>query len=182
VAPRVLDDSKGRLMPYTDETFLPVATTLLGCLSAAVADLTDAPNVVGLRYGPETVLDIAQNADLCCEGFAWVRMGVAAPHPLSADARCNVSLWLLDLEMGHVFCAPMGDDQNIVTEPEHTATAAALAESFAALRKAICCFGDLEPGYHFTVGPWTPNGPEGGCVGSTITVTVDIPGRDNFPA
>lgn len=172
-------------MAYTDLSFLPAAQALLGCLAAAAADLTDPPNVIGLRYGQEVVFDLAQNADLCCEGFAWVRMGSATPgygdDETSASARCNVMTWGLELEMGIVRCAPMGTDEEIVSEVEHAATAVALAEDFMALRKAICCFGDLVPGYEFTVGTWSPAGPLGGCVGSSITLTVQIIANDEFP-
>lgn len=172
-------------MPYTDSSFLPAAQALLGCLAAAVADLTDPPNVVGLRYGQEVVFDLAQNADLCCEGFAWVRMGNATPgfgeDEVSANARCNVMTWSLELEMGIVRCAPMGDDENIVSESEHAAAAVALAEDFMALRKAICCFGDLVPGYEFVVGTYAPAGPLGGCMGGSITLQVQIIGNDEFP-
>lgn len=163
--------------------FLPALEDMLGCLSSAASDLTDPPNVIGMRYGQEVVFDMAQNADLCCQGFAWVRMAGASPgfgdDPYSAAARCRVMTWTLDLELGIVGCAPMGDDENIVSEQEQTETAYRLSEEFAALRRALCCFGDLIPGYDFTVGAYAPAGPLGGCVGASINVQVQIVANDS---
>jgi hypothetical protein len=167
-------------VPYVDAMFLPAAQALTGCLSAAVAFLTVPPAIVGMRSGQQVVFDLSQNEDLCCEGFAWVRMGTATPLT-PGPHRCNVTLWELELEMGIVRCAPMGDDQAIVPESAYIASAATLAEDFTAMRRAVCCFGELEPGYDFTVGTYTPVGPEGGCMGGSIPVRVAIPGFDNPP-
>lgn len=164
--------------------FLPAAETLLDCLTDAVADLTSPPMVVGMRYGNEVAFDLSQNEDLCCEGLAWVRMGTATPGFPDADTgvvrSCIIASWSLQLEVGIVRCAPVGSDQHIPTEAEHAATAAALAEDFMALRRTICCF-HTDGGYAYTVGAWTPVGPAGGCVGSSIIITVEIIPLDVFP-
>lgn len=164
-------------MAYVDTSFLPVQAALLGCLDTAVADLTNPPAIVAPRYGEQVVFDMAQNADLCCDGFAWVRMGNAVPES-SNPAGCGM-LWQLDLEMGLVSCAPMGDDMNIVSELQHVTANATIVEGFMALRRAICCFRDLAL-YNFRVGPWQPAGPAGGCMGSSVTLTVQVLVYDDF--
>lgn len=163
-------------MTYTDLAFLPVQQQLLNCLTTAVVDLTTPPAILGLRYGQEVVLDLSQNDDLCCRGVGWVRMAGATPTVTNPDHCATV--WSLELEMGIARCAPMGDDLNIVTETEHTAANAAMVEDFMALRAAVCCFRDL--GYSFEQGGWQPAGPNGGCMGSTITLRVQVIPRDGF--
>lgn len=164
-------------MAYVDASFLPIQAALLGCLEDAAANLTNPPAIVAPRYGEQVVFDMAQNADLCCEGFGWVRLGNATPE--SADpAGCGM-IWQLELEMGLVSCAPMGDDEFIVTEPEHVVANATIAEGFMALRAAICCFRDLRM-WDFKVGTWQPAGPAGGCMGSSVTLTVQVIVYDDF--
>lgn len=167
-------------MAYADEMFLPVQSALLGCLITATDGLTTPPAIVAPRYGQEVVFDLAQNEDLCCDGFAWVRLGTATPDFGSQPSPCGPLAWRLQLEVGIVTCAPMGDDQNVVTEAQHLAANATMAEIMVALRRVICCFGELD--YVFEVGPISPAGPTGGCMGASMMITVNIVGQDDFAA
>ena len=170
-------------MAYTDQSFLPAAQALLGFLAQALMDHSDPAMHIEIRSGSEVVFDLSQNEDLCCEGLAWVRMGNATPGFPGTDAtvrHCVIPVWSLQLEMGIVRCAPVGSDTEIVTASEHATVAALLAEDFMAMRRALCLWHAAH-GYDYTLGPWTPVGPAGGCVGSTITVTAQIIGNDQFP-
>lgn len=169
-------------MSYIDLSFRPAAEIMLACLADAVMDLTDPPASTEMRFGSEVAFDVTQNADVCCDGLAWVRMESATPgwgEPLDVF-RCQAVVWTLALEVGIVRCAPTPQPEvELLTAAENAAAAWALSEDFMAMRRAICCFDAL--GYEYTVGAWTPAGPAGGCLGSTVTVSVLVVGNDQFP-
>lgn len=163
----------------TDE--LPLAQLLLSCLQEALT--TDHPNPplhFSLRIGEEIAQDMSQYNDLCCEGLAYVKIvntypSDNFPEPNDTYIPCGANQWAVDLELGVLRCAPVGDIEYVPTDAEWTATAEQVAHDQAALRQAVACFRDaLEPGT-----PWIPrNGapisPQGGCTGCTQVVTVGL--------
>ncbi len=43
-----------------------------------------------------------------------------------------------------------------------------------AMRAAACCFEELYDAQTVALGQWSPAGPDGGCIGSTWQVSVEI--------
>jgi hypothetical protein len=162
-----------------DTMFLPVAQRLLTCLCAQLSSRPNAPQICCLRGGDAVVQDAGILLDECCAGQAYVRIvGIAptgrdiAPFPSpSTDfpiTGCGVPAWNLVLELGVFRCAPSGSGK---LPP----TCAAWTEAdMVAMRDAICCFTEPLDPMSLAYGEWTPRGPDGGCLGSTWQVTVEV--------
>ena len=159
---------------YTNGAAIAAAEDLLTCLEQAVADITSPPRYSSLRSGAAIALDLSQTQNECCDGLAWVRLGDEFPGFPTQDENpnpCDLGVWSVELEMGVARCAPVGDIQDTPTFDEHYALARLLAEDSAAMRRALCCFKPQLLG-QMQVGRFTKFGPEGGCVGTIATVTV----------
>jgi hypothetical protein len=119
-------------------------------------------NAVAFDFGPESG----------CNGSAWVRLVGTTLSPDEGGKNCG--RWrIYTIEMGMIGPAPkMEDRMGTFVLPEDTELFdAAMRQSdemdmmFAALESAGV--GDL------TIGDYLPQGPEGGVLGGTWTVTVD---------
>jgi len=166
-----------------DPSVLPIATSLLTCLEDALQDMPDPPAKVSLRVGVQTELLLSQTADECCEGVAWVRLVAVYPssnfpNPDTAWSSCGPLQWAAILEMGVARCAPTPDENEIPSADEWNALAEAVLGDAAAMRRALCCFADLEADRMYLPGLWQPLPVEGGCVGGVQTVTIAIDNCD----
>lgn len=169
------------MVSYTNGAFIGAAETLLICLGIATADISAPPAGLSLRSGAAIALDISQDQNECCGGLAWVRVGDEYPSTQfpSEDGDiggCGVASWAVELEMGVARCAPVGDINNTPTYDEHYALARVLEEDSAALRRTICCFVNQwrAKGWRVSVGRLSKFGPEGGCVGTIVTLTAQV--------
>lgn len=166
-----------------DEMVTPVAAVLLACLAEAMGQVPKPPRVVSLRPGDRVEMLLSKLRDECCEGLAWVRPAPAYPSSSfpeqdTVPSRCGVLQWAVGLEMGAARCAPLGTVNNLPTAAEWTAVTRAELDDFAAMRRALCCFAQVDPDRLWLPGQWQPMTAGGGCVGSTITVTVAVPACD----
>lgn len=166
-----------------DPSVLPVATSLLACLQETVADLDAPPASVSLRVGTQVEMLLSQSADECCLGVGWVRVAAIFPsdefpQPNSTWSSCGPLQWAAVLEMGIGRCAPAPEADELPTGDEWNALAEAVLADAAAMRKALCCFADLEQDRMHIAGLWQPLPVEGGCVGGFMTVTVAIDNCD----
>lgn len=167
-------------MPVSDPMVMPLARELLACLAQEIAKVESPPEYVQLR--PGNVVDhlLSTHQDECCEGLAWVRPGLFFPSSSVFPQLDEVPLpkglnaWAVTIELGSVRCAPTPDEDRIPTAAEWDATTQAVMDDAAALRRAICCFIDAEPGRSKKVlpGTWTPLSVQGGCVGGILPVTI----------
>lgn len=171
--------------PGIDTLFLPAAVNLLNCLCAALNSRPNPPSICCLRPGDSVVQDVGipgYSQDECCAGQAYVRVvgfymtgGANSPFPSpSTDAPvspCGVPAWGLQLEMG-VFRCIRTDRQPTCTE--YTEAVIRQMNDAKAMREAACCFEDLYDPETVALGQWSPAGPDGGCVGSTWQVSVEI--------
>lgn len=160
-----------------------LAQQLLQCLEDAYVPEVpeeDRPGLFCLRVG-QVAYSIGLIEDLCCTGFAWVR--VIRVFPVGEDlaertvaANCAPSLWGVELEMGVVRCLPDHGAHSGATCDEWTAVFLQVDEDAAAMRRALCCMKDTSlqtpPASDlFLPGEWEPIDPEGMCVGGTMRVT-----------
>lgn len=128
--------------------------------------------------------------DDCTNGQAWVRVAsvfqVGDRFPLPAGPEditpCGGSGgWAATLELGVIRCMPGPDEQGYLPdcdEYRHTSRLV-LADGHAMRRAVLCCdWRDAcnIPNNRYTVGSWTPLGPQGVCVGGTLSVTVELSG------
>lgn len=151
------------------------AQALLSCLEDELSILEDpipSKNIC-LRVG-EIPFDIENGVDICCEGFAWVRVNriypsVDFPQQLSQQYTCNHTSYAVELQMGVMRCMPFEKDCNI-----WTLVALRADEDAAAMRRALCCFFPTVATEDFLAGEWVPVGNDGGCIGGTMNVTVGV--------
>lgn len=175
----------GVTTPGIDTLLLPAAINLLNCLCAALNARPNPPAICCLRPGDSVVQDVAIpgfSNDECCQGQAYVRFigfymtgGAESPFPSpSTDAPvspCGVPAWGVQLEMG-VFRCIRTDRQP--TCPEYTEAVIQQMGDAKAMRQAACCFEELYDPESVALGQWSPAGPDGGCIGSTWQVSVEI--------
>jgi len=164
-------------MALIDLTFAPVVQALKDCyctqlqlVSTPVADCCIRPGEVA--YG------ISLTQDECCSGLGWVRVvnwGAGFPGPEEQPTRCLPTQWRLDLELGAVRCAPVGTAETLPTCEEWTAAHNLMMEDAMARRQAVAgCFATGDPNRLVSFGEWQPIGPEGRCVGGTLSITVEV--------
>jgi|SRR5262245_7601721 len=162
-----------------------MATKLLTCLCDAVtvnaSDLYPAPQICCIRAGETVALDITDaQVDECCLGLAYVRIdnfyptgGVGSTFPSpSSDFpldRCAPYAWGVTMEMAIWRCIATPatcDVWNFVAQRQML--------DAKSMREALCCFmSDLDPRV-VAITPWQSKGPEGGCIGGTMNVSVQV--------
>jgi len=172
----------------TDPLVMPVARELLACLEQEVAKLDSPPKYVQLRTGAVVDHLISETEDECCSGLAWVRPVTFFPSSSAFPAQDDVptpkgvQAWAVTLEIGAIRCAPTPPAQKIPTADQWDTVTQAVMDDAAAMRRALCCFGELPEGRgrikSMLPGPWLPLDLSGGCAGGVMTVTVRGPACD----
>jgi hypothetical protein len=171
-----------------DPLVMPLARELLACYEAELAKLGDnAPAYIGLR--PGTVVDflLSTTDDECCAGLAWVRpasffpSSAAFPNQDTVAQKQGTRAWAVTLEMGIVRCAPTPDENSIPSNDQWDDVTQAVMDASAAMRRAICCWIDMDPvrrKQKIIPGTWQPVAVQGGCVGGILPVTIMGPACD----
>lgn len=176
------------MAPLSDQVVAPILAELLGCLETQMALVTSPPAVVCVRPGVTVALLLSQTSDECCEGLAWVRWDsmvptIAFPEPATDPNPCGVIRWAVTFELGAVRCAPTADIGRVPTCAEWETTVGEVLDDRAALMRAVCCWVALA-GHSWrqvAVEGARPMEVEGGCVGSTLRVTISAPACDCVP-
>lgn len=134
---------------------------------------------VALSPKPGRVVTLAPGAtaafDDCCAGQVWGRLVNLMPAPGATPGRtpglspAAAPWWLATIEIGIVRCAAVLDDQGRAPTPAAiTADGEQGIADLAAILSVLRC----EPIRSFE--GWLPVGPEGGCFGGTLTITVQV--------
>lgn len=152
-------------------------------LSSGDPTVDDPPCRCGIVIGEQVAWDECccrqqEDGTVCC-GEAWVRAvslypSTNFPTPDSQAPLCTSGLFAAVVELGVLRCAPSPDDQGnppSVEDVEATARQV-LVDSKAMRTAAKCCFPSDQR--DVLIGAWQPVGPEGGCVGGTLTITVRV--------
>ena len=169
----------GSVLPL-NQYELPMARVLLDSLEQVLTTRTDDPPAhFALRTGAEVGWDMSQNEDLCCEGFAYVKINrvyASTDFPIEDEtfSACGPLAWAADLEIGILRCAPVGTVEAIPTDVDWADTTDQVANDSVAMRLAIEEFVTrLDPLTDVLVTrSWLPVGPAGACTGGTQIVTV----------
>jgi hypothetical protein len=161
------------------------AQQLLSCYDTALQEGPNPPpdDNICLRVG-QVPFDVGLSQDLCCEGFAWVRVlrifpSVNFPNPDSIPNDCQNSSYAVEFELGAIRCLPFGSEHAGPTCDEWTSVFTQVDEDAASMRRAICCIRDLQDANmtfidQIIVGEWIPIDGQGGCIGGQMNVTVHI--------
>lgn len=158
----------------------PLASILLECLRTSVSTVAIPPATVSLRTGLQMEPLLARLRDECCEGVAWVRIDLVYPtstfpEQVATFDRCGPLLRAAILELGVLRCAPRGQDENSIPTADEWDTAAELVDADReAILAAVCCFLDLEKDRMVVEGAWIPWPIEGGCMGGTVQLIVEV--------
>lgn len=159
------------------------AEQVLSCFDLALQDGPNPPAQVCLRVG-EVPFSAGLNEDLCCTGLAWARVvsivpSVRFPQQDTEPNDCQKSSWAVELELGAVRCMPFGDENAGPTCDQWTAAFLQVDEDAASMRRALCCvYGLIATNAtlieQVVVGAWTPINNQGGCIGGTMNVTLQL--------
>lgn len=154
--------------------------TLVTCLCAQiVADGGVEPCFCGLMPGEVPLADYT-SCDGSQDGMAWVRLVNAYPSvqlgaATTQPGNCGAMLGA-DIEVGVLRNMPAGDDRgNPPTLAQMNAAVIQAVNDAASARRAILCCNDSLAGIDVMLGQWSPMGPQGGLVGGTWTLAVQVP-------
>lgn len=156
-----------------------LAGELLACWAALLAKLPEPPKYVCERAGGEVSQDVGTRfGDECCEGLAYVKVNEIYPSTSfperDTEAYECIRAWAVELEMGVFRCVPQGG-LGLVPCLAWTKTHELLMNDAQSMRQAICCLIAGRPaGTGIVPGSWVPLGPDGNCIGSTMTVLVQV--------
>ena len=167
----------------SDGAYLDVLTEALrDCLCARLDPTPDRC----VRVPGETA-----SWDNCCEGGgqAWVATRTVFPSeqfpiPKTSRFRCGHTMLVTEFELGVVRCsqALTVDGKPPSIERVEQEASRQYADHEAMLGAVMCCFvpefGEDVP---WALGPWTPIGPRGGCVGATLIVQSAVLGCPDCP-
>lgn len=159
----------------------PKATELLSCLEEWLS-----------RYQAEACRTFIAPGnppawDFCCDcgqgdGQAWVQISEVFPtddfpNQQLGPMRCPPSGYGVEFTVGILRCAAVLDDQGRAPSSERlTADAQKVQRDRAIVNEMLrCCYlADADPG-SYVLGLWTPLGPDGGCVGGSVSLQVAVP-------
>ena len=161
---------------------LPLAERLLACLCERLIDTVAGPACVCCLYHGTTVpMDYCDSVSAEGNGQAWVRVnriypaGARFPVQSFEVTPCKIPSWGVELVMGVYRCVAVLDDAgNPPTCDQITADATKLLSDAAAMRlAAVCCFPEGADTIA-VVGDYQPLGPQGGCAGGALSITVQF--------
>lgn len=167
-------------MAGLDTVVADLTTGLEMCLQTALGARPNPPATVCTIPGEgfQLMLSAGLMENLCCDGYAAVRLaGVTPRYDTLAEfvSPCGIQRWRVDLEMGVARCAPVGDIEAGPSCPQWRAAADLAMSDLGAMGEALCCFQALPVvggAQNTTVTQWLPFGPEGGCQGGIMGVSV----------
>lgn len=155
-----------------------MAAALRDCLATELALRDNPPAETCLIPGEDgrTFLSVGLGQDRCCEGFAWVRVATVTPSiPRdNTQGNCGVSTWQVDYEIGVARCAPFGSAEAGPTYADWTTLFVQVQSDADAMRSAVCCLTPLTETKDTFPTPWLPFGPDGGCTGGIMGVSIQI--------
>jgi hypothetical protein len=172
--------------------FGPLMAEALECLCIKASIAPNPPRHCSFRIGSEIVHDLGEDTDLCCEGLAYVTMLQVFPSSedfptediaYQARSKCGPVSWGVELRMGLVRCAPVGENGYIVQDRAWEAAALQGIYDTQTLISAACCLRNWVvredapmEGMSAIMGSVTEGTPNGGCIERNIDLNIQIPG------
>jgi hypothetical protein len=151
-------------------------TDLAACLCASLL-AAELPAVCfcGVTPGASIALDYAGDCSQAC-GMAWVRLesmypSVVLGQPDATPGNCGTTLEIA-VEMGVARCLPVIDESGTPPSAQELADSTELQIADAlAMRTAVAC---CVRGKDWVLGGYTPFGPQGGMVGGTWSLVLQV--------
>lgn len=168
-----------------DTIALGPALELLDCLCEQLALTTGGPVCrCCLSLGPAPV-DCCDCDGAGTNGEAFVRVARIYPSmgrfPQQSveHHRCRNTGLAVELELGVYRCSRQVTEDGSAASCADTIRDVEVAlDDAAAMRRALCCFDGPDRG-PLVIGQWLPYGPEGGCMGGSMSITLQV--YDAFP-
>lgn len=160
--------------------YWPLLTRLRECLC-----LNLAATVGG---SPARCCVVAGNAvalDDCCDGTAWVRFeqiegsdldAFPGPSNLQSTGSCGQTIAAITVGIGVMRCASTMDEDGNAPDCaalEHEALIMA-SDIDALFKTAHCCADEAQGVILSSIGQYSPQGPQGGCVGGELQIVFGI--------
>lgn len=164
-----------------DGLFLGPMANLLTCLGQEVAR-TSRGAVKHLRITPGemVIAALTPTANECCDGIASVRLVRFHPtdafpsESMRAATMGGVTSWAVEVEMHVIRCSKQPGPNQAPSDAALTSDASDLMADWAAMRRAACCLYDAGLVLDYVIGNGQPTAAEGGCMGSTLNVTLQV--------
>lgn len=156
-----------------DTNIYPLLVKMLGCLEAEFTRSGLSSSHFTLVHGAEYALDMLGEGE--CEARVWVHLITAFPSAAfpSVDETTSMvaSPLAYEVQVGVARCAPTVDRRYTPSVEEYLDAARMQMADMAAMRRAICaCLVEAER--EFVLATYEPQGPLGGLVWGTWTLTI----------
>lgn len=165
----------------SDPLAMPAALAALTCLQAELAfTVAGAPKHSRITPGTEVVPALTATIDECCEGIASVRVERIFPSERfpEPDLRTRTEgapiSWAVVLELMVVRCSVQPGFGMAPTDAALTNEAQVQMDDMAAMRRVACCLELAGVVFDYVVGDGAPVQAEGGCMGGTLQLTVQV--------
>lgn len=171
-----------------DPSITPV---LLDVMAALQTELAKVPAGPPMHYrivpGLAAALALNEMVDECCQGVAWlrvVRITATREFPVESDdflPEEPVS-WMVTVEMAVARCGGGPGPQLAPTDAQYNADTFKLMDDDSAMRRVGATFKATSThaiDYHYGPGGWEPLAAEGGCMGGTRNITIQVHNCDS---
>lgn len=119
----------------------------------------------------------------CCDGLLWVRMATLTPtdgsgQPLrAARIDFDIPAWQFTFELGVLWCHQNMNEDGSMIDPALETTFAQRDDAYrlalyTALTQTVPAHLKANCGHGYSLSPWAPVGPDGGCSGGILVVNV----------
>lgn len=163
---------------YPDRRVIPTAALVLACLRDEALLNPKPPAIIGFRTGTTGQPLGGLDEDECCDGAAAVRIirtypSWGAPVPATTSVSC-AQPQAVQFELAMWRCAPMGTMEAPPSQDEWDELHVDLLNDRLTLMATVCCVQRQLDQRSVVYGDWAPVETEGGCVGSALTIDVDL--------
>lgn len=159
-----------------NERLGPKLEALLGCAQSSFADC----GVPVCRAFLSTA--VQPPWDVCCEcnsgvGQLWVSVDTVTPllTPTQGAGPVKCASWFeANVYVGILRCALTVGDNGEIPDPDALSQEAleVLQDRLIIQNAVRCCYGAANDPDDWTLGAWTSLGPQGGCVGGRLNLTL----------
>lgn len=165
----------------TDLVILPALDATLRALGQELARTAKGvPAHLRLTPGDAVIAALTQTVNECCEGIGTVRLVRYFPcdqlpvESQRSETEGGVTSWAIEMELSVVRCSFSPGPSMAPSDDALTQDARAAADDQLAMRRAIKSLYDAGRVVDYVIGTGQPIAAEGGCIGGTLNVHVQV--------